>query len=96
VISAGQIISDGSITDLRRKLKPERRLTIDLEDAPAQFTDQDATILKREGNRLYLAFQPAQVSASELVRRLMDTYHVHDLYLENPSIEEIIAQLYET
>jgi ABC-2 type transport system ATP-binding protein len=94
VISEGKVVSDGSIEALRKRLKPERRLTIDLDDAHQTFSDPDATVLRREGNRVYLSFQPDHVSASELVRRLMDTYRIHDLYLENPAIEEIIAQLY--
>ncbi len=94
VISEGRIISDGSIADLRQRLSPERRLMIDVEDAPQQVWDEHATLIRREGSRLHFAFEPNQVSASELVRRLMDRYAVRDLYLENPSIEEIIAQLY--
>lgn len=94
VINEGQIVSDGSIDALRRKLKPERRLTIDLDDSHDSFHDPDAVLLRREQNRLHLAFNPNQVSASELVRRIMNTYQIRDLYLENPSIEEIIAQLY--
>jgi ABC-2 type transport system ATP-binding protein len=94
VINEGQIVSDGSIDELRQKLKPERRLTIDLDDSHDTFHDPDAVVLHRERNRLHLAFNPKQVSASELVRRIMDAYRIRDLYLENPSIEEIIAQLY--
>jgi ABC-2 type transport system ATP-binding protein len=94
VISEGKIVSDGPISDLRQKLKPERRLTIDLDDAHQTFHDPDAELLQREGNRMHLAFNPERVSASELVRRIMDRYHVRDLFLENPSTEEIIAQLY--
>jgi ABC-2 type transport system ATP-binding protein len=94
VISHGQIVSDGSLTELRQTLKPERRLTIDLEDADLHFHDADVVILRREGNRVYLAFNPNQISAAELVRRIMSAYPVHDLYLENPPIEEIIAQFY--
>jgi ABC-2 type transport system ATP-binding protein len=95
VISNGKIISDGSIAHLRQKLKPERRLTIDLEDVEHNFRDPDAVLLNQEGNRLHLSFNPEKVSASELVRRLMDRYQIRDLYLENPAIEEIIAQLYK-
>ncbi|GAK50963.1 ABC transporter, ATP-binding protein [Candidatus Moduliflexus flocculans] len=94
VISEGRIISDGSIDELRQRLSPERRLMIDVENAPPQIWDEQARLLRREGSRLHFAFDPHQVSASELVRRLMDRYAVRDLYLENPSIEEIIAQLY--
>lgn len=94
VISEGRIISDGSIDELRQRLSPERRLMIDVENAPPQIWDEQARLFRREGSRLHFAFDPNQVSASELVRRLMDRYTVRDLYLENPSIEEIIAQLY--
>jgi len=94
VIHEGRIVSDGSLDDLRQQLKPERRLTIDLDDSHETFHDPDAVVLRRERNRLHLAFNPKQVSASELVRRIMDAYRIRDLYLENPSIEEIIAQLY--
>ncbi len=95
VISNGKIISNGSIAHLRQRLKPERRLTIDLEDVEHNFRDPDAVLLNQEGNRLHLSFNPEKVSASELVRRLMDRYQIRDLYLENPAIEEIIAQLYK-
>lgn len=94
VISSGKIVFDGSIADLRRQLKPERRLMLDLEDDARNFHDPDAVVIKREGNRLHLAFQPERVTASELVRRIMDQYHIRDMYLENPAIEEIIAQFY--
>ena len=94
VISKGKIISDSSITELRQRLKPERRLTIDLDQSCPAFNDPDAVVIQHEGNRLILAFNPEKVSPSELVRRLMDRYQIRDLYLENPSIEEIIAQLY--
>ncbi len=96
VISDGNIVSDGPISHLRQQLKPERRLTIDLEEEYHDFRDSDAVLLHQEGNRLHLSFNPEHVSASELVRRIMDNYRVRDLYLENPSIEEIIAQLYES
>ena len=94
VIGNGKIVSDGPISKLRQKLKPERRLTIDLDEEYREFRDQDAVLLDREGNRLHLSFNPEHISASELVRRLMDNYRIRDLFLENPSIEEIIAQLY--
>ena len=94
VISKGKVISDGSIAELRQRLKPERRLLIDLDEHSTSVSDPDAKVIHYEGNRFHLAFNPAKVSPSELVRRLMDRYPVRDLYLENPSIEEIIAQLY--
>ena len=94
VISEGRIVSDGPISDFRARIKAERRLTIDLEDEEQSFSDPDASVVRREGHRLYLSFDPARAASSELVRRIMDTYGVRDIYLENPPIEEIVAQLY--
>ncbi len=96
VINNGKIVSDGPISKLRQKLKPERRLTIDLDEEYHDFRDPDAVLLNQEGNRLHLAFNPENISASELVQRLMDNYRIRDLFLENPAIEEIIVQLYES
>ena len=94
VISHGKLVFDGPLDELRQKLRPERRLILDVDEPDADFSDPAATLLQREGNRLHFAFDPEQVSPSELVRRMMDRYRVRDLYLENPSIEEIIAQFY--
>ncbi len=94
VISLGKVIFDGSISALRTQLKPERRLLIDLEDEHEEFDDPAASLIKRDGHRLHLSFNPNNVSVSELVRRIMRSHNLRDLYLENPPIEEIIAQLY--
>ena len=94
VINKGRIVMDGPISDLRSRLKAERRLTLDLEDEEQSFSDPNAVLLKREGHRLFLSFDPEEVSSSELVRRIRETYRVKDIYLENPPIEEIVAALY--
>ncbi len=94
VIAAGAVIYDGTISALRSQLRPERRLLIDLEDESDKFEDPDAVLLKRDGHRLHLSVNPNKVSVSDLVRRIMDSHRIRDLYLENPPIEEIIAQLY--
>ena len=94
VIANGKIESDGSIDDLRLRLRRERRLTVDLEDEDEELHDPDAAVLSRDGHRVVLSFDPSRVAASELVRRLMDAHRIRDIYIEHPPIEEIVAQLY--
>jgi ABC-2 type transport system ATP-binding protein len=94
VISEGKIVSDGSIDVFRSRLRPERRVTVDLATSDETFSDDDAKTIRREGHRVYLAFDPARVSTSELTRRIIANHSVKDLYIENPPIEEIVAQLY--
>jgi len=41
-----------------------------------------------------LRFDPATVSTAELIGRVTTRYPVHDLLVQHPPIEEIIARLY--
>jgi ABC-2 type transport system ATP-binding protein len=94
VIGAGKILSDGTLAELRARVTRERWLTIDL--APgANWTDQPGTrVIRRDGNRVCLAFDPSDLPPAELIRRVTSAHAIQDLFVENPPIEQIIARLY--
>ena len=94
VIGGGRILSDGTLVDLRARVSTERRLIVDLLD-DEEVSDADAEVIQRDGRRVYLRFDPNRVSAAELIGRVTSTHAIHDLFVENPPIEEIIARLYE-
>ena len=50
--------------------------------------------IKREGRRFTLRFDPDQVPTAALISRIASRYPVRDLFVEEPPIEQIIAQLY--
>ncbi|MBA3502206.1 MAG: ATP-binding cassette domain-containing protein, partial [Deltaproteobacteria bacterium] len=94
VIASGNILSDGTLADLRATVTRERWLTIDLEGG--EWTDEpDTTVIRREGARVVLAFDPDVVAPAELIRRVTSKQEIRDLFVENPPIETIIARLYE-
>ena len=93
VIGSGQILSDGSLADLRARVTRERWLTIDLEGEWSE--EPETTVIRREGKRVVLAFDPQTVAPAELIRRVTSKHAVIDLFVENPPIETIIARLYE-
>jgi ABC-2 type transport system ATP-binding protein len=93
VIGDGALLSDGSLGDLRRMVTRERWLTVDVDDG-AEITDPDATVIRREGNRVCLAFDPEVVAPAELIRRVSAAHPIRDLFVENPPIELVIARLY--
>ena len=95
VIGRGQILSDGTLEDLRRRVTTERRLIVDLVDAAAVIDDPDATVLQRDGGRVHLRFDPERVSAATLISRITQRHAIRDLFVENPPIEEIISRLYD-
>ena len=95
VISGGKVLSDGTLEDLRSRVTRERWLTVDLVDESQQIVDPDASVIRREGHRVHLSFDPCRVSAAALIGRIAANYAIQDLFVENPPIEEIIARLYE-
>lgn len=94
VIGDGHILSDGTFADLRASVSNERRLIIDLEHENATINDPDAELLKREGHRVHLRYDPDRVSTPVLIGRITARYAVRDLFVEHPPIEELIAYLY--
>jgi ABC-2 type transport system ATP-binding protein len=95
VIGSGKILSDGTLADLRARVTRERWLTIDLVD-DAWSDEPETTVIRRDGARIVLAFDPQIVAPAELIRRVTSRHAVKDLFVENPPIETIIARLYET
>jgi ABC-2 type transport system ATP-binding protein len=94
VIGGGRILSDGTLDDLRERVTRERWLLLDLETPTLDLQDPDAEVLRRDGQRVTLRFDPAQVSPAQLISRLTARYPIRDLFVQNPPIEEIIARLY--
>ena len=70
-------------------------MIVDLSAADEQVSDSHATVVRRDGHRLCLGFDPQQVSPAELIARITARHAVRDLFVENPPIENIVAQLYE-
>jgi len=98
VIGDGRILSDGTLSELRASVTRERWLTVDLaEGGPAALiNDPDVRLIRHEGRRFCFSFDPQRVSVPDLIARIARNYPVHDLFVENPPIETIIARLYES
>jgi ABC-2 type transport system ATP-binding protein len=96
VIGQGRILSDGTLAELRAKVTRERWLSIDLAEGCGAVEEPGTTVIRREGQRLCLAFDPQVIAPAELIQRVASRYEIRDLFVENPPIETIIARLYES
>lgn len=94
VIGDGKILSDGTLADLRNRVTRERWLTVDLAEPNGAIDDPDVTLIRREGQRVCMSFDPQRISPAALIGRITQKHAVHDLFVENPPIETIIAKLY--
>ena len=95
VIGKGQILSDGSLNELRKRVSKERRLIIELENSGFNLSIKGAYLVKWEGNRAFINFDPEIISPAKLIATISNTYEIKDVFIENPPIEETIANLYE-
>ncbi len=94
LIDGGRILLDDTVEGLRNRVSSERRLILDLADEGVVFDDPQVRLLRREGRRVELSFDPEETPAAALISRLTAQHAVRDLFVENPPIEEIIAHLY--
>lgn len=94
ILNEGRIFFDGSLSGLRQSMQPERRLIVDLFEENETIAEDDLTVIKQEGHRVWLSFNPMEVATPQLISRIASKHAISDLYVENPPIEEIIAKLY--
>jgi ABC-2 type transport system ATP-binding protein len=94
LIGGGQILADGSLDDLRKAVSQERWLIVDLEDETDWIDEPDTRVIRRDGGRVYLGFNPDVLPPAILIRQITARHAIRDLFVQNPPIEEIIARVY--
>jgi len=94
VVAKGKVLCDGTLDSLRKTVSRERHLIVDFVDPNLELASFPAQLLKREGSRFTLGFDPEVVSPASLISQIAARHAVRDLFVEHPPIEEIVAELY--
>jgi len=94
VIHEGGLFLDGTLAELRMRVTPKRLLIVDLAGDNGDIRDAQAEVVERQGRRVTLRFDPEQVSPAMLIARVAAEHDIRDLFVQDPPIEQIIAQLY--
>ncbi|MBD2612768.1 MAG: ATP-binding cassette domain-containing protein [Nostoc sp. GBBB01] len=94
IIGGGEILCDGTLTALRSQVSSRRYLRIDLINDDFFFEEEGVNIISKDGRTVTLAFDPTKLSAASLISQVTSKNEVADLFVENPPIEEIVAELY--
>ena len=95
IIDSGKIIYDGGIDALKKRYGKTRVLIVDLAQTYPDIQLEGVDLTRREGNRIWLAFDRDTISASEVIARLTERYEIQDLTISEPEIEEIVRRIYE-
>ncbi len=93
IIDHGRTIYDGTVTGLRRRYGTTRVLVVDLLQ-DTEVVVHGARVVRADGHRRWLEFGRDEVSAAELIARVMARHEVVDLTLEEPDIEDIVRRIY--
>lgn len=95
IIDSGKIIYDGGIDALKKRYGKTRMLIVDLAQAYSEVQLEEVELTRRDGNRVWLAFDRDTISASEVIAQLTARYEIQDLTISEPEIEEIVRRIYE-
>lgn len=94
ILNQGSLCFDGSIEKLRKTMSPERWLVVDLLNEYDTVYDSEAEVIRQEGHRVWLRFNPLTTVTAALISRVTSKHAISDLYVENPPIENCIAKIY--
>lgn len=98
IINHGQIVEDGSLHELIRRISPYRQLVLEFYDEVPEIKHERAKVIKQESSRAWLQFDNATITAADLISDLISdlsaNYPLKDLSLEEPNIDDIIREVY--
>ena len=94
VIGGGKILLDGPLEALRQQVTQERWLVIETHGPLPSPLPQSVSVLRVEGERITLSFDPEIIAVAPLIAQLSESMEIRDLFVQNPPIEEIIARFY--
>jgi len=99
MIDRGKIMFDGALEALRRRFGEGRVLVVDFDVLPPDLAVPGADLIRTEANRAWLRIagngDRNGGSVAAVVGELFRRFHVMDLSVQEPEIEEVVRRIYE-
>lgn len=95
IINNGQLIYEGNMNRIRTVFGEYRTLIVRFDKQVPDFSIDEAELIKTEGTQKWFRFNRNTVSVSELINEICSKFHISDLSIEEPDIEETIRTIYE-
>jgi ABC-2 type transport system ATP-binding protein len=93
VIDRGLLSYDGSLDELARRIRPEKRLVLRL-DGPVDRATLESVGRVVSTDAAGVVLQVAQDGVNAAISRALSTLPVHDLTVENAPLEEVMSELF--
>jgi ABC-2 type transport system ATP-binding protein len=100
IIDKGKVHFDGELDDLRIRVGRKVRMTIELREPVTSgelaVTTADLPVrwVENNGLRHDAEFNRSEVPAAEVIKRLVNAFHVQELHLAEQPIEEVVRDIY--
>ncbi|MXZ09339.1 MAG: ATP-binding cassette domain-containing protein [Gemmatimonadetes bacterium] len=97
-IDKGKIVFDGSIQEIIARFGKYKVLIFEVKELEIMQTDKlpkCMEILEVEAHYLKIRINQEEISSSQAIRYIMNTFDVQDISIEETSIESIVRRLYQ-
>lgn len=101
IIDQGKILFDGTLVDLKKRYALDRCIIFQfnenttVEQCRSAFPPTDAFGLEQlDPLRVKVTFRKDSLSPTDIIQRMLQCAPVHDIAIEEPSIEEIVGKIY--
>ncbi len=95
LIEEGRVLFDGAVASLVARYAPGRVLVLELADGATTPELPGTELVRREGSRVWLRFDPAAVPVARLIAEASARHPVTDLAIEEPDLEQVVRQIFE-
>jgi ABC-2 type transport system ATP-binding protein len=95
IIDQGKLLYDGNLSSLNLRFGGKRLLVVDFAEPYASPAIAGAELVASNGLQATYAFGREDLSAADLIASLSLRFHIHDLSVQEPAIEDTIRRIYE-
>jgi ABC-2 type transport system ATP-binding protein len=96
VINYGEVIYDGKVSTLKRNHIRSKTISLKLGEPFAGLEMAGVTVLKVAGTGVKLEVDTTVAQIDQVVAQLMAQYPILDMTVEDPPMEKVIADIYES
>ena len=99
IIDKGRILFDGDLEQMKKRLSKYNQVKFFLKDRSqvprlAQVQTDGITCERVDELTYFIRFEPEQHSSADVIRRIVNTLQVRDIFVEEEPIEDIVKRIY--
>ena len=100
IIDQGKVIFDGDLQQAKEELARKRKIQVDLyarvdvDDIREQLKIAKLEFTKRNDYSLTISFDKDEISAVDIIQKILDHFHPRDIKIEEPTIETVVKEIY--